>query len=119
MLYHVPDVSRAVFELARILRPGGRLVAVTNRSDHLRELSDLLGAESVSAFDDDSGPRLLAQHFAHVEERDAGGWINFPNREAVQAYVDATRTFWTHALPDDFQGSLRVRRSPVIYVATA
>ncbi len=35
MLYHVPDVERAISELARVLRPGGRLVAVTNRVEHL------------------------------------------------------------------------------------
>ena len=31
MLYHVPDVERGIAELARVLKPGGRLVAVTNR----------------------------------------------------------------------------------------
>ena len=30
MLYHVPDVDRAIGELARVLRRSGRLVAVTN-----------------------------------------------------------------------------------------
>jgi ubiquinone/menaquinone biosynthesis C-methylase UbiE len=39
MLYHVPDAPRALSELARVLSPGGRLVAVTNGGDHLRELS--------------------------------------------------------------------------------
>ena len=38
MLYHVPDRDRAISELARVLRPGGRLVAITNGRDHLAEL---------------------------------------------------------------------------------
>ena len=43
MLYHVPDVDRAVAELARVLRPGGRLVAVTNSAWNLSELWSLVG----------------------------------------------------------------------------
>jgi len=45
MLYHVPDLDRAVGELARVLRPGGRLVAVTNRADHLGEMFKLVGVD--------------------------------------------------------------------------
>jgi hypothetical protein len=70
------------------------------------------------SLDNNPGPALLARHFHEVEERDAGGWINFPDRAAVEAYVDATRALWSGELATDFDGPLRVRRSPVIYVAT-
>lgn len=42
MLYHVPDVAQAVSEFKRVLRRGGRLLASTNGSRHLRELHHLI-----------------------------------------------------------------------------
>jgi SAM-dependent methyltransferase len=44
MLYHVPNRPRALGELRRVLRPGGRLFAATNGRDHLRELDELTAA---------------------------------------------------------------------------
>ncbi|MGI9111564.1 MAG: class I SAM-dependent methyltransferase [Gaiellaceae bacterium] len=120
MLYHVPDVERGIAELARVLSRGGRLVAVTNRVEHLRELRQLLGGDlsTTRVFNDENGAEILLRHFARVEERDAGGWINFPDRSAVEAYVESSRSLWARDLPADFEGPLSVRRAPVIYVAT-
>ncbi|MBN1964831.1 MAG: class I SAM-dependent methyltransferase, partial [Anaerolineae bacterium] len=43
MLYHVPDRHRALAEIARALKPGGRLIAATNGAAHMQELFDLIG----------------------------------------------------------------------------
>jgi ubiquinone/menaquinone biosynthesis C-methylase UbiE len=41
MLYHVPDLDRAIAELRRVLRLGGTLLAATNGQEHIRELWQL------------------------------------------------------------------------------
>lgn len=118
MLYHVSDLDLALGELARVLRPGGRLVAVTNAPEHLRELSELLGIERPTlSFDGTNAEHVLGRHFRRVERREAYGWIAFPDRDRAQKYVDASIVaFGGHKRPA-FEGTLRARRAPVVFVA--
>jgi SAM-dependent methyltransferase len=117
MLYHVAEIDVALGELARVLRPNGRLVTVTNGRNHLQELKDLLGVtRAASTFDAEDADRLLSNHFSHVEKRDAAGWLVFPSRAEAQHYVDSTVIFAGRRLPP-FDGPFKVRRAPVVFVA--
>jgi len=76
MLYHVPDRERALAELRRVLRPGGRLFAATNGQNHLRGMTELVAPfVSIAApdrsnyergFSLENGAEQLARHFARV-----------------------------------------------------
>jgi SAM-dependent methyltransferase len=121
MLYHVPDVERALAELARVLRPRGHLIAVTNYLDHLGELRALAREcpNPESTFSGDNGRGLLARHFATIDEHDAGGTIRFPTRDAVVSYLRASITLkGAEARLPDFEPPFVVRRHPTIFVAT-
>jgi SAM-dependent methyltransferase len=121
MLYHAADVSLAISELARVTRPGGRLVAVTNGAGHLEELRELAGEAgwwTGMPFSRENGAELLARSFASVEARHADGWVSISDDDAIWAYlrsmsrVSAPAELPPHELP------LRVHRKPTVFVAT-
>lgn len=119
MLYHVADLDRGLSELARVLRPGARLVAVTNAPESLHELWTLLGADRtpflIAGFHSDNGAEILRRHFQHVEARQAAGTVTFADREAVQRYVDSLVTVSATVPP--FEGDLVCSRRSTIFVA--
>jgi SAM-dependent methyltransferase len=89
MLYHVSDLGLAIAELARVLGPGGRLVAITNSRDHLAGLYAAVGAAKLdSSFTAENGTDLLARHFARVERRDVAARAVF--RDRAQAAANLT-----------------------------
>jgi hypothetical protein len=59
----------------------------------------------------------LLRRFASVERRDAYGWINFPDRDAAQSFVDAGATLFMGGRLPPREGPVRVRRAPTILVA--
>lgn len=121
MLYHVPDLDRGLAEIARVLRPGGRLVAVTLSDIDLPELWRLVGAEpsrGVLSFSQENGAESLARHFDPVERRDIENFVAFPDPEAARRYVAAsmTRAHLADRVPD-FDGPLRARAACTVFVA--
>jgi SAM-dependent methyltransferase len=89
VLYHVEDLELGVTELARVLRPGGALVAGTQGRGHLLNVWELLGDpwQPQLSFDDVNGLETLQRHFGLVEVRRGDGVMAFADAAALRDYV--------------------------------
>ncbi|MCL2213222.1 MAG: class I SAM-dependent methyltransferase [Oscillospiraceae bacterium] len=77
MLYHVPNVQKALSEISRILRPNGFFFAATFGKDNLKEVTDIFHDydnridsvlnEMVAVFGLENGGGILGKYFNSVE----------------------------------------------------
>lgn len=73
MLYHLPDPSKAVAEMHRVLKPGGFLAVTTNGAGNMRELyalTTVFGSQPIdpagAAFGYDAAERIMQAQFGNV-----------------------------------------------------
>lgn len=105
MLYHVPDIPRALDEIRRVLRPDGRLHAATNGLRHMLELDRLVERFTpevernahADRFGLENGAAELERVFGRVERVDYVDSLAVTDAEAVVRYVlsSAARPFLT------------------------
>lgn len=79
MLYHVPDRAKALSEIRRVLKPGGRFYAMTTGRNHLRELREWVGqfglktmmmaSSDSQKFDFEAAIDEVAPYFSAVDVR--------------------------------------------------
>jgi ubiquinone/menaquinone biosynthesis C-methylase UbiE len=93
MLYHVPHLPSAVAEIARVLKPTGRLCAATNGLRHLQEMMMLVSDtetpldRAASNFGLENAPAHLSQAFAQVEIRRYADSLWVTEAQPVVDYV--------------------------------
>jgi len=122
MLYHVPDLERALAECARVLRPGGMFIAVTNAASDFSELWELVRRD-ISArlltFRAENGEEALRAHFEGVKRRDLENDVTFPDAEAVRRYVGSSSLGRQHlANVPELSEPFVSRKHITVFVAT-
>lgn len=103
MLYHVPDIGRAVAEAARVLRPGGYFLATTNSAHTMPEFYTLCQqalARSMAIAQSDritdrfsleNGVAFCEPHFGQLETRILPGTLRFPTAQPFMDYFASSR----------------------------
>jgi ubiquinone/menaquinone biosynthesis C-methylase UbiE len=95
MLYHVPDRPKALQEIRRVLKPGGRLFAATVGENHMKEMMDWLGQVHVrrvwesyaNPFTLESGLKQLQSVFPTVTLSRYEDSLNVTEIEPIVAYL--------------------------------
>jgi SAM-dependent methyltransferase len=108
MLYHVPDMERAVAEAARVLRSTGIFAVTTNGAHSMHEyqvLRDRAAARfpsmtnpemSTERFCLENGPEFLRPCFDAVTSKTLTGTLRFPAAQPLVDYFASSRSLTMH-----------------------
>jgi len=134
MLYHVPDIPRALAQCKRVLRRGRKLFAATNGINHMREYFQLIeefrATEPIFpqlAFTLENGADHLSRVFANVQRFDFDDALIVTETEPLVAYAlsgvighsladraDALRDFIAGRIAR--AGAIRISKSAGLFV---
>lgn len=97
MLYHVPDIDKALTEVKRVLKPGGKFYVSTNGKEHMQKLGVLVAdydknidfdlQKLANKFGIENGDTFLKKHFSNVFLEEFNGQIVVDKVDPVVSYV--------------------------------
>lgn len=97
MLYHVPDIDKAICEVRRVLKHDGKFYVSTNGIEHMRELEKLVTSYDANIdlnlkkfairFGLENGCDILKKYFGNVSMEEFNGQIVVDKAEYVVGYV--------------------------------
>lgn len=112
MLYHVPDLQKALSEVKRILKGGGRFYAATNGNGGMRpylhnafkQINPKLNAFTKDlSFSLQNGKELLSEYFDEVQRCDFEDSLSITETQDLIDWIKSTITIASY-LEDDLYG---------------
>ena len=131
MLYHVPNIDKAVSEVRRVLKKGGLFYAGTTGENGIMEtIAKLLGLDLVyvNTFSLENGAKQLAPYFSEIEIERYRDSLEVTNIDDLMEYIYSGITFKNACKmsPDEVKnrlldcmedGVLRLPKDPGMFVA--
>ena len=93
MLYHVPDLSKALSEVSRVLKPQGKFYCATYGENGIMEclenlFADIIGAEKRDkVFTLQNGGEILSKYFSCVERRNCEDALEVTDVNDLADYI--------------------------------
>ena len=104
ILYHVPDIDRAVSEAARVLRPHGRILVTTNSAHTMPEYQALMAGAArrfpgmerreriTDRFSVENASAFLEHYFDALKAHILRGTLRFPSAQPLLEYFASQRS---------------------------
>lgn len=126
MLYHVPNLHKALNEIHRILKPEGRLIAATNGLRHMAELGEWLSefnpsislnsSDLMKSFELETGGKILNQYFSNVKLLRFESNLEVTNIDHLIDYYQSMDTGMEFG--EDFRSFLETKRKKGVFHIT-
>jgi ubiquinone/menaquinone biosynthesis C-methylase UbiE len=98
MLYHIPNIQKALLSVNRILKPDGRFISTTVSQRHIRELKDFLSEfrlyseekqKFFSEFRNETGREVLKPFFSEIEFYEYINKVNISSVDPLMSYIES------------------------------
>lgn len=108
MLFHVPDLDKALREMRRVLKRGGKFFASTIGQNHLREMDELVAAFDpelkftldTTGFNLTNGAEILRRWFSEVKLHDYPDKLIITKAEPLLAFIMSTVKIGPELIPE-------------------
>lgn len=97
LLFYLDDLDKALKEIRRVLKPGGKLICSTYGREHMKEINELvkefdnrivLSADNLyEVFGKENGKKILKKHFGEIEWRQYEDYLNVDSADALVSYI--------------------------------
>ncbi len=98
MLYHIPNIQKALISINRILKSGGRFISTTISQQHIRELKDFLSEFGLyseermnlfSEFRNETGREVLKPFFSEIKFYEYINQVNITSVDPLMSYIES------------------------------